>query len=437
MFKTIGLDGFGPFRNVTLDLRGQGGESLGYAMVYGENDSGKTFLAEAFGFLRDSVLTMSGGRILMTDRDRVQSGTVHLVPADGQCGISDGALRHMGIGCRGMTLRFVFDESCWDADYTMRFDETGRLVGEELTYKLDERRSKAISVTRVDGSAEVRLAKSVFTDASFADTVRETAGRCWGSHSMLSILHREILDSPEGTLDGRMDTRISGLLTAIDSMSVRSGNGGALPGRFAAMLGGMEAGTMPESEEHLLDAVGMAVEKYFRRLNGDVVAVAYERRRVGDGWIGYHLVFYKRINGAKVAVPVECESSGFRRLLAFFPHLLNCIDGGVSVIDEMDSGVHEKMIRDLMSDALQDVTGQLIMMTHNTSIIEVIPPRNLFVIRIDYEGFRDISSFASIARTQRNNNNRTRYMNGKFDGVPYIGQLGLEEVNENFWAVEG
>ena len=81
--------------------------------------------------------------------------------------------------------------------------------------------------------------------------------------------------------------------------------------------------------------------------------------------------------------------------------------------------------------------GQLVFTTHNTSLLESIDPRSVFVIRVDIEGFKDISSFPSIARTQRNNNNRQRYLYGQFDGVPIIGNVGIRDISERFYKGVG
>ena len=86
----------------------------------------------------------------------------------------------------------------------------------------------------------------------------------------------------------------------------------------------------------------------------------------------------------------------------------------------------------MMEQIVPEIGGQLVFTTHNTSLLESLDPRSAFVIRIDIEGFKDISSFPSIARTQRNNNNRQRYLYGQFDGVPIIGNVGILDICERF-----
>ena len=95
-------------------------------------------------------------------------------------------------------------------------------------------------------------------------------------------------------------------------------------------------------------------------------------------------------------------------------------------------GVHEKLIRDLMNEFLPEIRGQLVATTHNTSLLETVNPRNAFVLRVDSEGFKEMASIQSICRTQKNHNNRQRYLNGQFDAVPVIGVVDMRGICEGF-----
>ena len=70
------------------------------------------------------------------------------------------------------------------------------------------------------------------------------------------------------------------------------------------------------------------------------------------------------------------------------------------------------------------------MTAHNTSLMEDFDPRGVFIIRIDYLGEHSMSSIRDMARTQRTNNNRDRYVRGMFDGIPYLGSLDMDEIRE-------
>ena len=58
MFKRIELDNFRSFTHIVFDLEGAGGTPAPYALVYGENGSGKTDLVESVAFLKRSIKTL-------------------------------------------------------------------------------------------------------------------------------------------------------------------------------------------------------------------------------------------------------------------------------------------------------------------------------------------------------------------------------------------
>lgn len=58
MFRRIDLENFRSFTKATLDLGGKGGTAKPYALIYGENGSGKTNLIESVSFLTQSMRTL-------------------------------------------------------------------------------------------------------------------------------------------------------------------------------------------------------------------------------------------------------------------------------------------------------------------------------------------------------------------------------------------
>ena len=340
MFKRIDLSNYGPFQRAVLDLTGPGGKALNHAVVYGENGSGKTMLLDSVAFLKRTVLTMSSGRQLMSDRLRVQKGTVSLdspgMDEDDICGLSTPLISLAGDGT--MLSRFVLDVDGSEVDYRMCFGRTGMLEHEELHCSFGGRRALAFSITSEDGNVTCEFGRTVFGDAGVRRMLSGLADMHWGRHSMLSIIHRELVDLMAGDSGQGTEGPMHKILSWIDAVSVRTGSGQVLSGPFAVMCDGLESGRVPASEGHLLDAVESAVDDYLTGLCGSIVSVGY-RRREADGWIHYRLFLERRISGRTTEVPIDRESSGVRRLLAFLPHLMGCMSGGVSVIDEMDCGI--------------------------------------------------------------------------------------------------
>ncbi len=196
-------------------------------------------------------------------------------------------------------------------------------------------------------------------------------------------------------------------------------------------LQGLMSGTISRDAENILDAYEGAMSRFFRRITPDFERAWYDRRDLG-GRIRYELMFDKRISGTVRQVPASRESSGIRRLISMLPALLAYVSGRVVVIDEMDSGVHVKLICDMISELRLERDEQLIITTHNISLMSDADPKSVFVMSSDLDGDRTVSSLASIARTQRTNNNAVRYLNGLFGGIPCPAMLDFPNILRGF-----
>ena len=190
-------------------------------------------------------------------------------------------------------------------------------------------------------------------------------------------------------------------------------------------------GSVPKGQQNVLSAYGNALSKFFSRLYSDVVGVSYMISEV-DGMLSYELIFHKRVAGKIRDIPCRSESAGTRTLVSLFPSLMGRGEGNIVFIDEVDSGIDAKLVFDMMQEILPDLKGQLIITTHNTSLLEFLPPSNVFILDVDSEGFKSIMSVSEIERTQRNNNNRIRYLHGQFNGVPIIGYIDLAGIASAF-----
>ena len=98
--------------------------------------------------------------------------------------------------------------------------------------------------------------------------------------------------------------------------------------------------------------------------------------------------------------------------------------------------MQQKLVFDLITEILGEIKGQLIITTHNTSLLKILEPRCAFIINVDLNGEREIRSISKIIRTQKNHNNQDRYLKGVMDGVPYMGSLDLDEIASGLYGKE-
>lgn len=434
MFKTIELRNFRVFDHAVFDLTGPRDSALDYAVVYGRNASGKTALIDSVEFLKTasvsfSILMDSLEAISPSDMDRVlaENGGVRVAAKD----ISAFARSNVMEQAESpMSMHYRFEVDGRDAEYTMEFShDGGRLISECLRYVSPKGRTvEYYSVEERGGSPHMSFNDRVFPGSDFRDWVESQAEQWWGRQTLLSIVMYGALIRNRPYMEREMPCLMR-VVDYIDQLnSSMSGFGGRAGGEIERFP---THGWIGSDDVRVLEAFEAALDRFMTRVDPDLESVVYETRDNGNGRVEYTLFFERRIAGRVRRIWYAEESSGVRRLVELFPRLLGCANGRVSFIDEMDTGIHDKLMRDLFRQILPDMRGQLVVTTHNTSLMEGLDPKKTFIIDVDMDGARSIRPISDITRTRRNNNNRDRYMRGDLGGVPYIACVDMENIAEH------
>ena len=96
------------------------------------------------------------------------------------------------------------------------------------------------------------------------------------------------------------------------------------------------------------------------------------------------------------------------------PFLLASIEGSTVIIDEFDSGIHDLLSRSLIKSIFKDISGQLIMTTHNTSLMD---------------NTTSVDNNPSLPdKLNSNSNIRKQYVQGKYHGIPDNISLDFKEL---------
>ncbi len=77
---------------------------------------------------------------------------------------------------------------------------------------------------------------------------------------------------------------------------------------------------------------------------------------------------------------------------------------------------------------IDDITGQLIITTHNTYLLETIDIKSIYVINVDYQGNKEVKCLDKYSRIQGTNNPRIMYLKGLFGGVPIVEILNYDAI---------
>ena len=135
------------------------------------------------------------------------------------------------------------------------------------------------------------------------------------------------------------------------------------------------------------------------------------------------------IGGEIKSIPSKIESAGTRRILEQFNALIGALLGETVILDEIDNGIHDVLMKNIIMSIKDEITGQLIITTHNTLLLEVLPKENIYILSTDYNGNKTINSIKEYGiKIQKNNNARDLYFNGVFGGIPTTNYIDFEEI---------
>lgn len=431
MIKNVSLKNFMSFDDISLDLTDKGGRGMNHAFIYGENGSGKTNLIDSMMFLGRSAGTLfneeNGNKedesfrklleVLKTDNIDIM---IRNEPRD----IGNLASEYRMIGSSGsMTMSFTISIEGHDATYELEFDEENRIQSESLDFIISKKKGNLFRITNDDK----RIQKDMIS-VNYRKEINELLDRYWGKHTFIAILMHESAVKNERFFESELTANIISFLKYIRSLVIIKRDRRLMPmGRMLQL----PRGTVPASDAGILDTQQAVLSKFFSRLYSDIKSVHFLKENTNDGKIRYSLYFDKKIAGTIRSIPAENESSGTKNLMGILPFLLMCADGRTVVIDEIDTGIHDLLVSQMMSQIIPDITGQLIATTHNTYLMTYKDAPNIFIISIDRNGFKQIASIQSTEPPNIRTNVQKRYMEGYYSGIPLIADIGLRDILES------
>ena len=177
----------------------------------------------------------------------------------------------------------------------------------------------------------------------------------------------------------------------------------------------------------ILDRSERIIREFFTQAYADIKDVYYEKRREEDS-IAYALYAKKMIGGKIRTVAFSRESAGTQRILDIIHSLLGAFCGVTVVYDEIDDGIHDLLLKNVLESMLEDITGQLIITTHNTYMLETIDIKSVYLINVDYMGNKEVKCLDKYPRIQGTNNPRIMYLKGLFGGVPIVDILDYDAI---------
>ncbi len=444
MLSYLRLKNFKSFSDVTLDLRGAYGIPKKMALIYGENGAGKSNLMRSMLFLSNTLRTLRNQENekqtkIFDSVDSVEDDididlfkeTLLEILLDGDNirinNLSSLIRQHKTIGSHeNMFIEIGFYIHGRDGKYCLEFDNE-KVIFEELSFYINKRTGIMFSIRE----NKIFLSQSIFLNKIYNLELLSDIQKFWGKHTFMSILFYEIQTKNRDYIIPRIGKNLINVIDWLSSYSVSCKDSRyqiakiSIPFKF---LRNLDNGVVNSENDKELKIFENSLNTFFTSLYSDVKEVYYDIMPKGNKY-KYTLTFRKQINGKILDIPISLESTGTKKLLEIFPYIFLFIWGKTVFIDEIDSGIHDLLISEVIELLAESHNGQFIATTHNTLLMEKLPSENVYIIDVDANANKKLDCISEYEfRTQKTNSIQKKYLNGDYKGIPYIGFLDLQEI---------
>jgi uncharacterized protein len=445
MFTKIELKNFASFGSATLDLTDTKNSSRKMALIYGANGSGKTSLCYSILLLNDLFKTMDYKDIATYLNEQVKLGdkTKDMPPTEILLSIIEDAknaglptiLKNIRmVDCKeDTTISYEFVIKGKKGKYLLSFNDE-QLVHESLAYILNERQVNYFDIKPGDYT---NINKHIFLRDDFYADVIDNLNKYWGKHSFFSILRHEEMDKSKSFNKGSISDNLDEIIDSFFNISGKIND--------AKTQDPIRSGLDFRTEDYIeyetrasekIDKIMSDREKayniFFTNSCPTIKSVYFEKKAGENKMMIYHLHCKRMINDKLRDIDFSFESLGNRSMIPLLNGIANAIDGKTVVIDEIDCGIHDKLIQSILSQVKPLIKGQLIMTTHNTTLMNCEDFRkDIFIINEDENGNREIRNINDYDnRTFANNNIQRRYLNGVYKGIPEQADYSFQKITD-------
>lgn len=436
MFTYVKLNNYRSLNNVIFDLKETKEKTKKLVAVYGENGCGKSNLIRSFSFLfklmhsfdiekNEIEITKIINEHKETDlrsllMDMLKKNSLSTIYEESRT-----------IDCEDNTrVEFGFEVDNHEGNYVVEFND--KIVYERLYYYTGKQSGVLYEITD-DSMRDPKLSNLIFKSSKIRNELKESIQKYWGRHSLLSITYDLSKKTNKEYISDNISDYFFCLHKAIEETSIT-----LKESQFETTLGScndincvsdLKKGEIPAKNLWLLKNTEKMINDFFTQTYSDVKKVSFNTEKNGEN-IKYRLVLYKNINNKIRLVPIEQESTGTMQILNVLKSLFGVFCGRTVIIDEVDNGVHDLLLKVVIDSMKEHITGQLIITTHNTSLLESFDPKMVYIINSKYDGTKEMICLSEY-KIQDHNSPRIRYMKGMYGGVPLVDYVDYVEIINN------
>lgn len=436
MIRYVKLKNYKSLVDFTVDFMKTQDKPKKMVLIYGENGIGKSNFASSFYTLGETILTMSSIEILKKILGNIkEEKEKEFFTHNFKNNLKDIEMIINDIKTVGskdnVVMEFGFRYKDKDGVYKIEMDDQ-EIVSEKLDYVLNKNK---INFFVIDKEHQ-HINSSVFSDNSYYTEFKKLIEQYWGKHSFLSILAYELMDKKKGYVQARISKGLYDALFYLRTIctKVKKGNNAEF-GTFGSThirISDFDKGKILVKYEKELDKIENYLNDFFTAVSSDIKNVYYEKE-IKDNILEYRLIVKKLIYGKIVDIDFKLESTGYQNLIKILPYFISVCEGQTVIIDELDEGIHDLLVENLLINIKDSIKDQLIITTHNTMLIESdILKDSVYIFNVNRDAVKDLVPITAFdGRIHPNINPRKKYLKGFYGGIPSLTTIDFDDLIEN------
>lgn len=434
MLTYIKLKNFMSFKEVIFDFRSGRKGAKKFVSVYGENGSGKSNFVNSIDLLRRSIdsFHMIGNEEKMNEllaENKLPQELYDMILEN--TNILRNAENCRMLECEEETgIEYGFEYNNHEGYYCMSFRE--RFIYEKLYYYSGKQSGELFEIKFENGKVDASFSNKLFLNRKVELEFTDEINKFWGKHTCLSILNKEREEKNEQYVKENYLGYIFDILDMLEEITLHckktSHSGSQVSARKPDnLLRDLDKGKIKIKNEAILERSEKIVRDFFTQTYADIKDMFYERKIEKDDII-YKLFVRKMIGGKIRTIDFSRESAGTQHILEIIHSLLGAFCGMTVIYDEIDDGIHDILLKNVLTSMIDEITGQLIITTHNTYMLETIDIKSVYLINVDYQGNKKVKCLDKYPRIQGTNNPRNMYLKGLFGGVPIVDIIDYDGI---------
>ncbi len=436
MFTYIKVKNFKSLKEVNFNLKKNENTINKFIALYGENGCGKTNVVEVFKFIKENIFSRATdvriANMIRLDKENEDEEPENISNKSRRINMFFSLNKYRTIDEKEPTeVEFGFEIEGKQGVYNIVFND--RVIEEKLYYIVNKQKSNHFSIKYIEnGEIEIGLNENVFLNPKYNEELREEIKKYWGRYSFLSIVYFETTSKNREYIEENINKNLRNVIITLLQTNINIMDGTrSLQFNYynnKVKIYFIEEGRIRKHKEPILDRYEEILNMFFVQAYADIKRVKYIRTEDQTG-IAYKLFFEKIIGGEVKEIPYNLESAGTKRILEKIGLILGTLNGEVAIVDEIDNGIHDVLMKNIIMNIIDEITGQLIITTHNTLLLEVLPKYNIYFMDVDHKGNKAINCVTDYDfKLQKNHNARELYFKGIFGGIPMSDYIDFETI---------